>query len=173
MTFEYEHVSSFDVEGKSAPRDLAGYEGFDERVRAVAKSPDHSIDEEQADLFDINADGLPDLLVTAPALFGGKHGIFVNGAGGNPDSFGPGTVDINPVLGANAATITLKNPNVALLDLDGDGIIDLLHMPAVGKYSVYTPKPLGNAWTWEGRAVTTASGQSSKSISGVTRSISR
>jgi len=80
MTFDYQHVAPFDASGNAAGRDLAGYEGFDERIHSLAGSPDHSVDEELTDLFDINADGLPDVLVTAPSLFNGKHGVWFNGA---------------------------------------------------------------------------------------------
>jgi RHS repeat-associated protein len=158
MTFDYQHVRPFDTSGKPSDRDLAGFEGFDERIHAMTSSPDHSVDEELTDLVDVNADGLPDVLVTAPGLFSGKHGVFYNGSGGTPDKFGLQTIGVNGVLGANAGTITLKNPNVAPLDLDGDGIVDLLHMPAVKKYAVYSSRG-GN---WEGRVITTASGQNAK-----------
>jgi RHS repeat-associated protein len=158
MTFDYQHVLPFDTSGKPSARDLAGFEGFDERIHAMTASPDHSIDEELTDLFDINADGLPDVLVTAPALFSGKHGVLINGSGGTLDNFGLQTIGVNGVLGANVGTITLKNPNVTPLDLDGDGVIDLLHMPTVKTYAVYSLRG-GN---WEGRVITTASGQSPK-----------
>ncbi len=162
MTFDYQHVAPFTAGGQPGTKDLAGYEGFDERLHAMANSPDHSVDEELADLFDINADGLPDVLVTAPALFAGKHGVFLNGGQGKPDNFAPSTVSVLGVLGADANSITLKNQNVSPQDLDGDGIIDLLHMPQVKTYSVYTPKLLSSKWTWVGRTVTTAAAQSPK-----------
>src|SRR5258708_15717141 len=139
MTFDYQHVLPFDTSGNPSSRDIPGYEGFDERIHTIGNSPDHSVDEELTDLFDINADGLPDILVTAPALFGGKHGVYFNGAGGRPDTFGADTIAVESVLGANANDITLKNLNLSAQDLDGDGIIDLLHMPATQTYSVYTP----------------------------------
>ena len=162
MTFAYQHVLPYKTDGSVGAVDLAGYEGFDERIHAMAQSPDYSVDEELTDLFDINSDGLPDVLVTAPGLFGGKHGVFFNGGDGIADSFKAGTIEVGGVLGATANDITLKNLNLSPQDLDGDGTIDLLHMPAVKTYSVYTPKLHEGAWTWEGRAVSTASGQSPK-----------
>jgi hypothetical protein len=39
---------------------------------------------------------------------------------------------------------------------------DLLHMPAVKKYALYTPSLLSGNWTWVGRAVETASKQNVK-----------
>ncbi len=78
--------------------------------------------------------------MTAAGVYGPGHGVFFNGAGGDVDSFGP------PLRWGSSAssalvqrTITLKNENLAPLDLDGDGMIDLLHMPKVKTYSVYTP----------------------------------
>src|SRR5262249_40983669 len=87
VTFDYQHVDPFTTTGSAGRKDLPGFEGFDERVRLFANSPDHSIDEALSDLFDINADGLPDLLVTAPFLYGGNHGVYFNGAGGVAGAF--------------------------------------------------------------------------------------
>jgi hypothetical protein len=162
MTFDYQHVLPYDTKGNPGTRDLAGYEGFDERIHTLADSPDYSVDEELTDLFDINSDGLPDVLSTAAGFFGGKHGVFFNGFGGKPDSFGADKIGVAGVLGATANDITLKNLNLSAQDLDGDGTIDLLHMPAVKTYSVYTPKHLSSGWIWQGRVITTASGQNLK-----------
>jgi RHS repeat-associated protein len=162
MTFDYQHVLPYDSKGNPASRDLAGFEGFDERIHTLAGSPDHSVDEELTDLFDINADGLPDVLVTAPALFGGKHGVWFNGAGGKADTFTQSTIGVLGVLGADADVISLKNQNLAVQDLNGDGIIDLLHMPRVQTYSVYTPQNRSGTWWWVGRTVETAAAQSPK-----------
>jgi RHS repeat-associated protein len=154
MDFKYQHVDGV--------RDLPGYEAFNETLHTMSASPDHSVDEELTDLFDINADGLPDILVTAPGLYGGKHGVFFNGKGGTPDSFGADTVAVQGVKPDDANTISLKNLNVSAQDLDGDGIINLLHMPMVKTYSVYTPTLVGQQWTWIGRPITTALQQSPK-----------
>jgi RHS repeat-associated protein len=162
MTLDYQHVLPFDTSGQPGTVDLVGYEGFDERIHTMANSPDHSVDEELTDLFDINSDGLPDVLVTAPGLYGGKHGVFFNGGDGTADSFKAGTIGVSGVLGASASDITLKNLNISAQDVDGDGTIDLLHMPAVKTYSVYTPQGSGNSWNWVGRVVNTASQQSPK-----------
>jgi hypothetical protein len=39
------------------------------------------------------------------------------------------------------------------LDADGNAVVDLLHMPKVKNYSVYTPKRVGAAWQWVGKPV--------------------
>jgi RHS repeat-associated protein len=163
MRFEYSHVTPYKSTGAPGTIDLPGYEGFDERLRAMPSSPPHSVDEEQTDLFDVNADSLPDVLVTATGLYGLGHGVFFQGQGGVPDTFGAAQpISVAGVLGADANTITLKNLNVAPLDLDGDGITDLLHMPKVKTYGVYGPRFSGTKWTWQGRAVTTSDGLSPK-----------
>jgi hypothetical protein len=163
MAFEYSHVSPFTTEGRPGAADLPGYEGFDERIRDLASSPPHSVDEATSDLFDIDSDALPDVLVTAPGTYGPAHGVFFNSARGQADSFGAATpMGVRGVLAASAGTIRLSNLNVVPLDLDGDALIDLLHMPAVREYSMYTPELVSGAWGWTGRAVETASGQNVK-----------
>ncbi|GMV19447.1 MAG: hypothetical protein AMXMBFR56_76710 [Polyangiaceae bacterium] len=157
MKFGYGHVEPFTVSGGPGVADLTGYEGFDERLRTIVNSPPHSVDEELSDLFDVNSDGLPDVLVTAAGVYGSGHGVFFNGDGGDADRFGNATpMGIAGVLGAGATTITLKNSNVAPLDLDGDGTVDLLHMPKVKTYSVYAPVHAPSGWLWQGREVTTS-----------------
>src|SRR5690606_16511141 len=127
MTFGYERV-----QGNAT---LAGYEAINEELIQVQNSPDHSIDEGLTDFYDINSDSLADILVTAPGLYNNGHAFFQNGAGGVVDSFGgPTALGIAGVLGANANTIRLTNLNVVPLDVDGDGRINLLHMPRVKTY---------------------------------------
>lgn len=134
MLFGYSHVSE-----ESQP---GGYEAFDTTIVDVVGSPKHSLDEDLTDLFDVNSDGLPDVLVTAPGIYGDGHAAFINGDGGVSGSFGstrPVTVD--GVLGADAGTITLRNTNVVPLDVDGDGHVNLLHMPKSQTYALYSFEP--------------------------------
>jgi RHS repeat-associated protein len=158
MTFEYSHVAPYKIDGSPGARDLAGFEGFDERVRAFAASPQYSLDPGHAELFDVDADSLPDVLVTAPATQTGGHQVFFNGAGGAADAFGPSTpMAIDATLGANGLTLALGNANVASLDVDGDGTVDFFHTPASLPQAVYTPRKIGGAFTWIGRALATPS----------------
>ncbi|MBM4361286.1 MAG: hypothetical protein FJ104_01305, partial [Deltaproteobacteria bacterium] len=153
-TFEYGHVQGYLARGAAAGRVLAGYEALDERVKSLGGSPPHSLDEQQTTLQDVDADGLPDVLVTAAGLYGGKHGVFWNrGEPGTP-TFVAGKIGVDG--SDDAGVITLGNPNVAPLDLNGDGSVDLLHMPLVKTYSVYAAQERASGWWWVGRDVTTA-----------------
>ena len=110
------------------------------------------------DLFDVNSDGLPDLLVTAPGLYGDNYAAFIGGYAGATDQFGPDTeVVVDGVLGADAGVLTLNNQNVVPLDLDGDGHVNLLHMPQAQEYALYSFVPDGDIFRLEGRVLETAS----------------
>lgn len=164
MTFGYQHVTPLKADGSPGAADLPGYEGFDERVRSVEGSPNHSLDEALTDLFDINGDALPDVLVTAPGTYSGQHGLFLNGGGFQAGRFWPScTMPVQGVQGDDASVLTLSNANVAALDLDGDGVAKLLHMPKAANYAVYTATPQGTCgkqtgWAWKGRKIASASG---------------
>src|SRR5262249_5570782 len=53
MRFGYSHVAPHKVDGSTSVADLSGFEGFDERLIPLTSSPDHSVDDELADLFDV------------------------------------------------------------------------------------------------------------------------
>jgi RHS repeat-associated protein len=163
MTFGYSRVAAFTTSGAASSSTLAGYEGFDARLIPMQQTPNHSVDEGLIDLFDVNSDALPDVLVTAAGLYGSGHGVFFNGDGGVTNRFGSVVpMSVTGVIGGGPSTITLSNLNVAALDVDGDASINLLHMPKVKTYAVYEPALTAAGWTWRGREVTTASGQSPK-----------
>jgi len=163
MTFGYSRVEGHDTRGNQVASTLAGFEPFDERVRSMDASPPHSLDETLSTLWDINSDALPDVLVTAPHLFNGKHGVYFNGAGGRKDAFGAArSITVDGVIGDDANVLKLTNSNISPQDLDGDGTVDLLHMPRAKKYATYTPRLLGTEWHWVGRAIETAGQQDPK-----------
>ena len=151
MRFRYTHVEGSSG-GAIASASLPGYEAIDEEVVALSDSPDYSLDEQQTTLYDINADGLSDVLVTAAGFFGGKHGVFFNKA----SRFTADRIGVRGVLGADVGTIALSNLNVVPLDLDGDATSDLLHMPLVRTYSIYSPKKETSGWWWVGRTIDNA-----------------
>ncbi|HEU4404456.1 MAG TPA: toxin TcdB middle/N-terminal domain-containing protein [Polyangiaceae bacterium] len=161
LTFSYQHVDPFKTDGTPGVQPFAGFEGFDERVLSLGQGPPHSLNDGRADLYDVNADGLPDVLSTDIVAYGGKHGIFLNGAGGVLGHFTQSTLSVTPTatLPANSTTLDLQNANVALLDVDGNGLTDLLYMPATSTYALYSPVRDAAAWRWVGRPIATTTGQ--------------
>ncbi|MCA9598569.1 MAG: DUF2380 domain-containing protein [Myxococcales bacterium] len=162
MEFDYSHV-------KPSP-DALGYEAFDETLQQLANSPKYSLNEGLTDLFDVNSDALPDVIVTAPAFFNGKHGLFLNGvAAGASNPLGLGfsasTIGVNPngvPPGTDENILKLTNTNVSPFDLDGDGRANLVHMPIAKKYEVFSPVLTNGGWEWQGRSIATASQQDVK-----------
>lgn len=160
LSFEYQRVQG----PGAALTDTQGhaFEKLNETLVPVPGSPPHSLDESETTLLDVNADSLPDVLVTAPGLFNGKHGLFLNGNGGALGFASAVGMTVTGISDVDTGVLRLGNPNVAGLDLDGDARADLVHMPKVKKYSAFTPELAGTQWTWKGRPITTASGQSPK-----------
>jgi len=142
------------------------FERFSSTLRQVDASPPHTLGstESLSGLIDVNSDGLPDVVVTSPNAFGGSHGVYFNrGESGGKLRFAPvERMAINGVGGVDASLLNLGNSNVGVLDLDGNGTADLVHMPMVKRYSVFTPEKQGSAWVWQGRSINTASGQDVK-----------
>lgn len=157
MTFDYTRVAPFRSNGSATFASLPGFEGFDERVREVGGSPSRSVDDAEADFFDLNRDALPDFLVTDPAMFSHGFGQYLNGPNGAVDSFAEPT--ILPMLGgANAGSLRLSMPSVAVLDIDGDGETDLVNAPQRKTYDVYPLRSSGLL----GRRITSANAESIK-----------
>ncbi|MBX3275876.1 MAG: hypothetical protein KF729_36800, partial [Sandaracinaceae bacterium] len=162
MRFRY---SALGGDGPTSPP-VPGFGGISSRVRAVASSPPHSADEARADLFDVNSDGLPDLVVTDPARYrtpegGPAVGVFFNGFTGRraePAGAAATFSDAVPMAvdPALAAVLNLNNLNVVPMDIDGDGRGDLLHMPRFRTYGWWAPtrrgadvvSPADQGWAW-------------------------
>lgn len=156
MTFDYTHVAPYGTSGQAGGSPISGFEGFDERVHSVAGSPDRSVEGEESDFIDLNHDGLPDFLVTQPGVYGSAFGQFLNAPAGIADSFAPPVnLPVFGVDGSTAGDLKLSNPNVAILDADGDGRVDLLHAAAAKTYALYGFDTSGLT----GRSVVTASQQ--------------
>ncbi len=146
MTFEY-------TQAPAGP--ILGFGGVSSVVRSVANSPNVSVDAARADLFDVNTDGLPDLIVTDPARYRGPDGepavgVFFNGfVGPNADPAGetaifsePVSVPMPPSL---SGVLNLASLNVLPMDADGDGRSDLLHLPRRDRYGIFTPTRMSDA----------------------------
>jgi hypothetical protein len=87
--------------------------------RQMQNGPSHALGAPGVQVIDANGDGRPDLMVTSGEL-----------AGFYPLKFDP----LKPVWDSrsfqafkNVPTFSLEDPEVRLLDLDGDGITDALH----------------------------------------------
>jgi RHS repeat-associated protein len=145
----------------------AGPEGLDGTIRVSSSSPPHSVDEAQADLFDVNSDGLPDLVVSDPSRYQTEDGdpamgVFFNGFAGDdahPAVAGGFSEAIAvPVPAGLSHVMTLANANVMTMDVDGDGRGDWLHMPRTAEYGYFTPtlapgggsapSPADEGWQW-------------------------
>lgn len=163
ITFEYTRVSG----NTQTLTDSLGleFEPFATKLRTLENSPPHSLSEGLTDLMDIDADGLPDVVVTAPGLYNGNHAAFLNGASTDGTSQSLGfkarrSVGVVGIDGVDAGVLALDSPNVAVLDLDGDGFLNLVHMPKKKAYSVFEFDK--SSFSWVGRRISTASGQDVK-----------
>jgi RHS repeat-associated protein len=141
MTFAYT--------GDRSGGGVTGFEALSTTVESVVSSPPHSVDEGRSDLFDVNSDGLPDLIVTDPARFrtsrgGPAVGVFFNGFTGSNASPAGATATFSdgvpmPMAASLATTLNLANLNIRPMDIDGDGHGDLLHMPRRQSYGWFAP----------------------------------
>ncbi|MEZ4252403.1 MAG: SpvB/TcaC N-terminal domain-containing protein [Polyangiales bacterium] len=146
MTFGYTEPPSGGV---------PGFGGIDETVHTVEAPPNVSVDAARADLFDVNTDGLPDLLVTDPARYRTADGapavgVFFNGfTGARAEPAGRTAIFSAPVAvpmrSDLSGTLNLGNANVVPMDVDGDGRSDLLHMPRLDRYGFFTPTRASDA----------------------------
>ncbi len=162
MTFEY---SRMPTGGPS----IAGFGGVDNAVRNVAASPSVSVDSARTGLFDVNSDGLPDVVVTDPARYRTSRGapavgVFFNGfAGEGAEPAGQGATFSAPVpmpMDPGLADIlSFDNPNIVGMDVEGDGRSDFLHIPRLDRYGWFTPtraaeeeiaavSPRAQGWRW-------------------------
>jgi RHS repeat-associated protein len=83
--------------------------------RPIDEAPPHRLDGPGVRLLDADADGRPDLVVTA----GGQAGYY-------PMTFAGGWSRRSFQAYAAAPSVTLDDPHVKLIDLDGDGLTDVL-----------------------------------------------
>jgi YD repeat-containing protein len=141
MTFEYSQMPTGSV---------AGFGGVDNSVVNLGFGPDVSVDLADADLYDVNTDGLPDVIVTEPARYRTADGrpaagVFFNGfQGASTTPAGRAAVFSQPVAvpmrGDLSGVMRMRNANIVPMDVDGDGRGDLLHMPPHSdQYGYFTP----------------------------------
>jgi RHS repeat-associated protein len=125
------------VEGEHV---VPGFGAINGKLRALDSSPPYKLSQAVVDFFDLNADGLPDVLVSDTGRFN-DHGLFfnrwdVNDNGGLYHNTGD-------VADAPWKQFHLANVNIRPMDVDGDGQIDLMHLPSNTDYAYYTLLPDG------------------------------
>ncbi|MDY0003791.1 MAG: toxin TcdB middle/N-terminal domain-containing protein, partial [Polyangia bacterium] len=127
VRFEYQ-----EVEGSAHVPGLGYVNGT---VRSLpGGSPGGSIGDGRRDLLDVDGDGLADVFDTDPTSIVctgstcGPMKYYLNTGDGLPNA---------PIAFGSAPSLLLSNTNVQLLDLDGDGRVELVHMPHLGSYSIY------------------------------------
>ena len=135
MTFAYTGGDN-----TAAPYGGAVNESYD-----IYGSPDVSLSNPDADFFDVNGDGLPDVVHTNPAEYGGNAGVFFNGffsADASPSETAAtfsNAIEV-PVPSSQGGVMRFSNTSIAPIDADGDGRGDLLHLNhPILNYGWFTP----------------------------------
>ncbi len=111
------------------------------QVVTMQNPPPLGLTNPDADLVDINADGLPDLAYTAAE----GHRFYLNR--------GLGRWQVEPVYPTQSPPERISNPNVRMADMNGDGRVDLLvksGATAGAPFFYYTNKRDGE-WEKNGR----------------------
>jgi RHS repeat-associated protein len=150
MRFSYAHAQP--ANPVAAP---PGYEPFDNTLQEMASSPALALDGSQGlMLVDFDGDGLPDVLDGDSARNGGAHRLFINDGRGSFSA--PVPVDIPTVVAPDGSSgggfdVSLKNANLASLDFDSDGKLDLVLMPRFRRPLVFSPTVDGAGFHWTGR----------------------
>jgi RHS repeat-associated protein len=136
----------------SAP--IPGFGGLGGTVHRAVESPQVSIGDPRVSLFDVNSDGLPDVLHTDAARYRSEDdrpalGAAFNGFTGvetRPGSAGSFSAFVPVALPSGLAEVmTLTNLNLAAMDVDGDGRAEFVHMPDAGNYGYFVLGRLGDA----------------------------
>jgi RHS repeat-associated protein len=128
---------------------------FSQSVRAVTGAPRRELAERNTDFLDVNGDGLLDIVRTAASTAFPEHSVQLNGAGGVAGAFAD-PVPLGPAPGSiNAQALAFASGNVVPLDLDGDGVTELLHMPAGPTSRAYVPQRTASGFRWVPRPLQT------------------
>lgn len=115
-------------------------------VSQVASSPSVSITSPTVRFFDVNSDGLPDVIDTDATRYQANGtpavGVFFNGFGGTSalpgaaGSFSSATPVPIP-SGTATSTVSLSNASTSVSDVTGDGLAELLHLPRQSAYTYF------------------------------------
>jgi RHS repeat-associated protein len=126
----------------------AGLPALSDIVRSAARSPNVSAGSPGVELFDINADGLLDVIDTDVTRYrapdgGPAAGVFYNGFSGAGAGVGTaGSFSEAQALpvpsGTPTSRISLTTPTTLLSDVTGDGLVEILSLPKSSSYGYFT-----------------------------------
>ncbi|HMR78931.1 MAG TPA: FG-GAP-like repeat-containing protein, partial [Polyangiaceae bacterium] len=151
MRFGYSHVGD--------PVDE--FEPVGGSLQALENAPPVAISDSQTDLFDVNSDGLPDVVVSDLNHHAGKYTWYENGGTGELATFAaPQLMPLIPQSSGDVGHMQLSNAFLRTLDLDGDGRSNLLFLPKRNVYSVWDFKPNGSGYALVEREAKTLDGNS-------------
>ena len=121
-----------------------------ELPRLMDEAPPYSLADPGVQFLDADGDGRPDLMVSAPG-----HRSGATAAGYFPISFGGGWSRRSFRPYPQAPGVSLADPSVKLIDLDGDGLTDVLHSGTRLECWFNDPDPRR---AWQRTAVSNGSG---------------
>jgi RHS repeat-associated protein len=133
-----------------------GYEPFDNTKVALSGSPAFQLDPTLGvAIFDFDGDGFPDILDGDSAANNGAHRVFLNN--GQAGFSAPLRVAIPTFTASDGTTgtaydVSLKNTNLAPLDFDSDGLLNLVLMPRLHRPLVFSSVLDGTGARWQGSA---------------------
>ena len=152
LTFTYNEIHDL---SPTPSYEIAGFGRLNSKVKTLVNSPDVSLEDPNVDLLDVNQDGLPDVFLTVPDYngFGSDHAVIFND--GRDFSAGVSAERVDNPAGWS---LNLHNMNVQVMDIDGTGNADLLHMPYGSQYNYYrlvnTCADTGDdCWEWNEKSV--------------------
>jgi len=142
--FHYQEVN--DQDGTTTTVAVPDFGELNTEVRNLMTSPNGSVGTGLTEIMDLDGDGLVDVLLVDPTTFADDYHRYQLGYG-NVDADGfimPGLDPLQVVEMGTAGDIPsrgdhlrLSNSNVRIMDVDGDGNVEMIHMPRMGTYNIY------------------------------------
>ncbi len=151
MRLTYTHVG---------PAAIDGFEPFDTQERPIVGAPSLPFSDPNVTLMDVDQDGLPDMVHADPSRYRAlgipSFGWFKNGQNGTQGRFSSAIPLGLGLLGSDQPSdLRFSAPNVAALDLDGNGIVDFFHLPPFATsarvYTLQNTGTFGANWQLKGR----------------------
>ena len=142
--FHYQEVD--DRNGATSTVQVPDFGELNTEVRFLNNSPDGSVGTGLTEIMDIDGDGLVDVLRIDPTSYGDDYHRYILGYG-DVDAAGFITPALDPQQTIDMGTAgdlisrgnhqRLTNSNVQIMDVDGDGAVEMIHMPRMGTYEIY------------------------------------